>query len=307
MVTLEQILSTTPKSRSPGSERPDIAARKLLHLEDFSCLANEPFIEAAYWVALHRGPDPGGKEGYLRLLEKGTTKAEILAYLMDSPEGRPIGAKILGVKAACWRARIHRYPGVGTLLRLGELLCPFAQDRHNVRAAFQRLAHIDDQAETRAKVADQALEKLGENLLILKERIAVLETNFAVLEANFRGILDGKAEAAAIPALEAGIEKRWSARFDELTQLLETLAARQISATEIESVKQGLHASLQAALGGLTQSVTAVAASRVDRETMETLLAEASKAVVEQLHKEISELKSSFQLTAAQRQTGKNA
>jgi hypothetical protein len=236
------------------------------------------------------------------LLEKGTTKAEILAYLIDSPEGRPIGAKILGLTAACRRARIHRYPGVETLLRLGESLCPFTQDRNNIRAAFQRLAHIEEQAEaieeqaeTRAKTADQALGDLGESLLILKEQIAVLET-------NLRSLLDGKVEATAISALEAGIEKRWSTRFDELTQLFETLAARQIDATEIESVKKGLHASLQAALGGLTQSVTAVAASRVDRETIETLLAEASKAVVEQLHEEIRELKSSLR---QERQTGR--
>jgi Domain of unknown function (DUF4214) len=296
-MTLEQTLPTTSKSRLPGADKPAITARKLLHLEDFSCLANEPFIEAAYWVALHRGPDPGGKEGYLRLLENGTTRAEILACLIDSPEGRPIGAKILGLTAACRRARIHRYPGVGTLLRLGESLWPFTQERRDIKAAFQRLAHIQDQAETRAQIADQALENLGESLLVLKEQ-------FAVLETNLRRLLDGKAEATAIPALEAGIEKRWSTRFDELAQLFEALAARQIDATELESVKKSLQASLQAALGGLTQSVTAVAASRVDRETIETLLAEASKAVVEQLHEEIRELKSSLQ---QERQAGRNA
>jgi Domain of unknown function (DUF4214) len=309
MMTLEQTLPTTSKSGSPGADKPAIAARKLLHLEDFSCLANEPFIEAAYWVALHRGPDPEGKQGYLRLLENGTTKAEILAYLIDSPEGRSIGAKILGLAGAFRRARIHRYPGVGTLLRLGESLWPFTQDRRDIKAAFQRLAHLEDQAETRAKVADKALGNLGESLLILKQQIAVLET-------NLRKLLDGKADATAIPALEASIEKRWNTRFDALTLLFETLsarqmdlaarqmdlAARQIDATEIESVKKGLHASLQAALGGLTQSVTAVAASRVDRETIEALLAEASKAVVEQLHEEIRELKSSLQ---QERQTGR--
>jgi Domain of unknown function (DUF4214) len=369
-MTPEQTLLTTSKSGSPGAGTPAVAARKLLHLEDFSCLANVPFIEAAYWAALKRGPDPEGKEVYLRLLENGTTKAEILAYLIDSPEGRLIGAEILGLAGACWRARILRYPGVGTLLRLGGSLWPFTQDHRDIKAAFQRLAHIEDQAETRARMADQAyrnvtngiealriefrnaqpflastdsvvslqgdlnalgiaLEELEKSKLNrsevdllsvvsadlhaeLKEVHASLRTTIYRglddLNRTTRRLLDGKAEATAIPALEAVIERRWNARFEELTHLFEAFAARRIDSAEIESVKKDLHASLEAALGGLTQSITAVGASRVDRQTIETLLAEASKvaeaskAVVEQLHEEIRELNSSLQ---RERQTGR--
>jgi hypothetical protein len=360
------------KAGPPGAGTPAVAARKMLHLEDFSCLANALFIEAAYWAVLKRGPDPEGKEVYLRLLENGTTKAEILTYLIDSPEGRSIGAKILGLAGARWRARIYRYPGVGTLLRLGGSLWPFARDRREIKAAFQRLAHIEDQAETRARMVDQAYRNIANGIEALRiefrnaqpflastdsvvslqgdlnalritlgelEKSKLNRSEFDLLSvaaADFhaelkevhaslrttiyrglddlnrttRRLLDGKAEATAIPALEAVIERRWNARFEELMRLFETFAERRIDAAEIEAVKKGLYASMEAALGGLTQTITAMATSRVDRLTIETLLAEASKvaeaskAVVERLHEEIRELKSSLQ---PERRTGREA
>ena len=56
-------------------------ADRVPHVNDFVHLDDEAFIEAAYRVALHRGPDPEGRGFYQGLLEQGASKAEILGHL----------------------------------------------------------------------------------------------------------------------------------------------------------------------------------------------------------------------------------
>lgn len=57
-------------------------------VEDILKLHDKPFVVKAYAAILGRTPDPGGLANYLAQVRAGAHKAQILAELAESPEGR---------------------------------------------------------------------------------------------------------------------------------------------------------------------------------------------------------------------------
>src|SRR5277367_3638539 len=268
-MTFEQTVSTL-QSASPNGGRPAIASRRFLHLEDFSSLADEPFIEAAYWVALRRPPDSDDKDVQLHLLAAGISKAEILNGLVHSPEGRLIGAHIHGLAGAGWRARMHRYPGVGALMRLGDSWWPFAQSRRNLTVAFQRLAHIEEQAEARARQADEDNRNAHDAI----ERVRVEFGNALLLFASADSVASLRAAVA-----EAG--ERLRLLQDQKADVLETRQLRDSVAGEINALRgtlDGLEVSkLEKSAGDAIKNALPFLASNDSVALLRAALAEAGE------------------------------
>ena len=84
----------------------------LLALED------QAFVECAYRTLLRRDPDPGGMSLYLARLRAGTGKAQILADLVLSPEGKKWGAFIPGLDELIKPYRKKRSPLIGRIFGL---------------------------------------------------------------------------------------------------------------------------------------------------------------------------------------------
>jgi hypothetical protein len=68
-------------------------------LEQLIELYDEAFVTKAYEVILGRAPDPGGLSNYLAQVRSGVHKAQIIAELAQSSEGRLKGIELPGLHA----------------------------------------------------------------------------------------------------------------------------------------------------------------------------------------------------------------
>ena len=81
-------------------------------------MADVEFVASAYLTLLRRPADIDGLEHYTRKLRAGSTKAEILALIHGSREGRSKGVELMGLRKALQRHKLSRLPVIGSLLRL---------------------------------------------------------------------------------------------------------------------------------------------------------------------------------------------
>jgi hypothetical protein len=86
------VASDVQKNTPPALVAPDLET--LLQHE------GKQFIEAVYLTLLKRAPDPGGLSAYLRNLDGGTRKLQIIREIFFSREGRDKGVDLPGLKAA---------------------------------------------------------------------------------------------------------------------------------------------------------------------------------------------------------------
>ncbi|SDA36900.1 FkbM family methyltransferase [Sphingomonas sp. NFR15] len=96
-----------------------VEARDRASGSDLAELADEDFVDAAYWRALGRAPDSDGKAHYVERLRGGLTRPDLLKVLRDSVEGR---AYDQGIRQEIddllhrrrsllgWRTWLHPYP-----------------------------------------------------------------------------------------------------------------------------------------------------------------------------------------------------
>jgi hypothetical protein len=429
-MSAEHLTRANPIAEPPGEAVPGAALGRLPHVRDFAELDAESFVEAAYQAVLHRRPDPGGAARYEELLAQGISKAEILSYLVDSPEGRAAGSRVAGLTGACRWARMRRLPILSQSLAIGQRLWPLTGLRRDLRAVTQRLARVTAQVQilqveakqrdrealyrleslrtelmqalaTRADSGDlaalraaqgdlnalvntlaaslrkleqskadqSALDHLQDELRTtlyrgiddvdrtfrmlldakagtdalteagaaldhklrlmqqeLERQVQAVDAQLHAMDARkadvgaidaartgmlaalrgiedvdktFRALLDGKAGTDALSEVGAALDRKLQLTRQELEQQLQAVDARKADAGAIDAARNEMLAALRTALTGLTGSVSAVAASRVDRATMNALLAENSQALLAQLRNSVQELRSSIEELSA--------
>jgi Domain of unknown function (DUF4214) len=74
-------------------------------IEDILKLHDKAFVVKAYAVILGRTPDSGGLANYLTQVRAGTHKAQIVAELAESPEGRHQSVELPGLQSVIRRYR----------------------------------------------------------------------------------------------------------------------------------------------------------------------------------------------------------
>ena len=83
------------------------------NIEDLIELYGEGFIRAAYLTVLGREPDSKGFMDYLKKLNKGEHKLEILYQLRNSKEGKEFNTKLYGLDETIRRYKISKLPLMG--------------------------------------------------------------------------------------------------------------------------------------------------------------------------------------------------
>jgi len=84
---------------------------------DFHTIHDRDFVIAAYRAVLGREPDDQGLDVYLSHLRSGMTKAQVLAALSRSEEGRRAGTSVGGLQLASAMQGFDKIPIVGRILR----------------------------------------------------------------------------------------------------------------------------------------------------------------------------------------------
>ena len=92
---------------------------QVLSIEELLALSDVEFLNAAYRTVLHRAPDAGGAEVYLKELRAGRIgKKQVLSALFYSEEGRRKGSKVAGLWWPRATLAIGRIPILGYALRI---------------------------------------------------------------------------------------------------------------------------------------------------------------------------------------------
>ncbi len=110
----------TPAAGAEPARTPPIGLDELLRVGDTT------FVEHAYRVTLGRPADPIGRSQYLRALRRGAGRLEVLALLLDSPEGRRHAASVPDIRMAIERQSFRRVPVVRYALRLARRISRLA-------------------------------------------------------------------------------------------------------------------------------------------------------------------------------------
>jgi hypothetical protein len=95
-------------------------------LEALLELHDEMFVRSAYEIILSRAPDPGGLYNYVSQVRQGIHKAQIVAELAESPEGKLRSEELPGLRSmvaryrkrtpSLWRRLIRRLTSATTEL-----------------------------------------------------------------------------------------------------------------------------------------------------------------------------------------------
>ncbi len=92
-------------------------ARGTYRYRDLAAFDDREFIRVAYRALLRHSPDPRGEESYLQRLRNGTHKAEILARLRWSHEGRTQKVHVRGMIGPLALAALAYVPLLGALVQ----------------------------------------------------------------------------------------------------------------------------------------------------------------------------------------------
>jgi len=142
-----------------GTALPDKDVRRLLRRR------GEDFLRAAYSAILGRLPDPDGEQHFMRRLEQGDERLDILALLRWSLEGRSCGALTHELAMATNWYRWRRIWPIGPLLHRRALrrYMPLAPQR--LATIVAELDHLEEIQETAPLcVGDAALREQGHSV-----------------------------------------------------------------------------------------------------------------------------------------------
>ena len=165
-------------------------------LEELLSYYDEHFIYNAYQILLGRAPDPEGLRHYLGKIRSGVSKAEILANIRYSREGKSRKVTMVGLNKLIKRNRRLKLPVLGALLRVAARENEDQALRQNVRAIDNKLYVLDLKMHAQyAKVNASLAELVGSlNSKVLSENISPLADMAGPLE-KLQHLLDSKAAA----------------------------------------------------------------------------------------------------------------
>ena len=128
-------------------------------LDELLSLYDESFVRCAYLTLLRREVDPSGLTNYASQLRRGAAKAQLIAELFDSEEGRNAGVQLPGLTELVASSR-QRPPSLlrRVCARISSvLLAPLAPQ---LRALDNEIHAIEDRAEQRFRHLHTALGAL---------------------------------------------------------------------------------------------------------------------------------------------------
>lgn len=250
--------------------------RELLHFD------GARFVSQAYAAVLGREPDPLGMSHYLARLDQGASKAEILADLSLSGDGRMAGHRVAGLSAMARAIRLRRLPLVRTLVDILQLPSGVADALRQARGARavalrQGKAQHDELRAIHSSVAalHEATRVLAEGVDAQNTRVAAqihtlsLESAAAVDQA--RGEIAGLAHAmsSGIAQLAQVVEQRLqdaAVRLDGLQDTGELLKTRQSALARDMEQHRSDQSSLRNEISSrLAQMATEISAPMVGR------------------------------------------
>ena len=88
----------------------------IYQLNDFLCLYDKEFVQAAYVAILKRPVDPQGLTYYLQRVRSGVSKERILAQILKSTEAKSSSTKIQGLSAYLLFDKFLSVPMLGALV-----------------------------------------------------------------------------------------------------------------------------------------------------------------------------------------------
>jgi hypothetical protein len=123
---------------------------------------------------------------------------------------------------------------------------------------------------------------------------AVLDSRIAGLAQAVRSIDAEKLTAESLGLIREelrvelrdrlnGLEATFDSRLEGVMRALGEIDSQKLDASSAETIREQYQAALRVALEGLTGSVAALAAEKVDRATVSSLLAESSRAILKQV------------------------
>jgi SAM-dependent methyltransferase len=196
-------------------------------LSDLLVYQDRAFIHAAYWAVLHRAPDEGGAETYLKFLRGGASKIEILEFLHDSQEGRSISVSVRGLSRKLFTLKLCKLPIFGRLVRLVAAFweLPGTQRRQRASEGYMHalIEKIQSNTERSIHASNHALHELSDGLNRL--------TTYAASKAS-RDSVNTKASG----------EEMWRL-LDEVHSSLQMLQSTKASIDEVSSIRASLSAS----------------------------------------------------------------
>ncbi len=177
------------------------------------------------------------------------------------------------------------------------------------KADVDAVSEVGAAFDNRLQTLQQELERQVQALEARKTDTSVIDATRAEMLAalrgiedvdkSFRALLEGKAGTDAVSEVGAALENKLQLTRRELECQVQAVNARKADAGAIDAARNEMHAALRAALTGLTASVSAVAASRVDRATMNAMMAENSQTIRAQFQDSVRQLRSSIEELSA--------
>jgi len=159
----------------------------------------EEFVKNAYTAVLGREADPVGFDIFLKRLNRGMSKMEILGRMRYSPEGKKKGIKIRGLLPPLTAQMIYKIPVIGYLCRLGisMLRLPRAlKDRIDFEhTSMYRNKIIQSQLNQNFDAIDNELVRLSGALAGQAKNLDKLIENFIFSKQKFNEKVNDLAES----------------------------------------------------------------------------------------------------------------
>lgn len=124
------------------------------HYRDIAVFEDEAFVDAAYRALLRHAPDAEGLASYTRMLRSGKHKAEVLARLRYSHEGRAQAVRVRGLLIPAAFAGLCYIPLVGAMARWTLELLFLSRNLNRLRRT----------TEAQRRHMNQSLERLSAKL-----------------------------------------------------------------------------------------------------------------------------------------------
>jgi SAM-dependent methyltransferase len=167
------------------SNKEQIAVKDTYNIKEFLAYSGKEFVDNAYIGILHRAADSHGRLYYYNKLRSlRISKAEILARLRFSGEGRAIKATVKGLFLHLAVSALYRIPVAGYLLRIVSTIVRLPRIIGNIQ-------ELHDYMETRVSLVE-------DNTSLIKEKINSLLDSY---ETGFRDLNDNKADRVEIQDL----------------------------------------------------------------------------------------------------------
>lgn len=140
-------------------------------VDELLTLEDEPFVWAAYQRVLGREPDPAGLSGYLAQVRSGVDKAQIVAVMAASDEGRQHRAALTGLAPLVQRHLPRPRAGLVRAWQglLRALIAPSREaGERKLRAMDNRLYRLERALHAQSELAQRTREDIAQMKIMVE-------------------------------------------------------------------------------------------------------------------------------------------